>query len=241
MEPRREGVFYSLGRGRVVVRVGVGAYSRVEAHAPCGLVHAGGLIGGIDDPAAFLSVERATAELVWFRTGFVEYRLETCLPQGAALTRLAIRGEICSDAPGWSLDWPSDVVLRVNAVDVCTLRCDGDYGGRRGRHTPSWWPDEDTQFGKIREVVITDDGTTVDGLAASRVGIAQLGFGPELSFRFSVPPATGRGGGLNLFGADFGDSGEAMTVELDHGPSTGRRLPAPKKVLQLPHAENGEG
>jgi len=45
--------------------------------------------------------------------------------------------------PGTNADWPSDISLWVNDVKIGTWTSPGDYGDRRGVHTPRWWNSRD--------------------------------------------------------------------------------------------------
>ena len=77
----------------------VGAYSDVAVAPTCGLAGSEGLIGLMDDPASFYEPDRLAAQLVWFRAGFVEYRLPNRVPPGSSVFALAVSAEVCSEAP----------------------------------------------------------------------------------------------------------------------------------------------
>ena len=65
----------------VDVQMPIGGYSDFVVEPTCGLVSATGLIGFLDDPSAFYEPDRLTAQLLWFRAGYVEYRFPiACRP-----------------------------------------------------------------------------------------------------------------------------------------------------------------
>ena len=58
--------------------------------------------------------------------------------------------ELSSEVPGTSADWPSDITLAVNGVDVGTWTSPGDFGDKRGVYTPDWWKLKGSQYGKLK-------------------------------------------------------------------------------------------
>ncbi|MNY30715.1 hypothetical protein D3C86_1648380 [compost metagenome] len=82
----------------------------------------------------------------------------------------------------------------------------GDYGETRGKLTPEWWSSDVNQYGLLKVLRITDNGTYVDGQRLSDVCIHHLRVDPKYwTFRISAED-TGRGrGGLTLYGKGFGN------------------------------------
>ena len=58
----------------------------------------------------------STAQLLWFRAGYVEYRFPNRVPPGARVQSLQLTAEICSEAPLHDLDWPSDITVWINGI-----------------------------------------------------------------------------------------------------------------------------
>lgn len=95
----------------VEVSMPIGNYKRFEVQPTCGLASAGKFIGMIDDPRSFYEPEHVFAQILWFREGFVEYEFPNDVPFGAEATSLEVSVEVCSEAPEYDLDWPSDITL----------------------------------------------------------------------------------------------------------------------------------
>src|SRR5690625_494490 len=51
----------------------VGDYVHCEIEPTCGLLSDKGIIHILDDPRSFFEPERRNAQLIWFRSGFIEY------------------------------------------------------------------------------------------------------------------------------------------------------------------------
>ena len=203
----------------VDVQMPIGGFSDFVVEPTCGLVSSTGLIGFLDDPSAFYEPDRLTAQLLWFRAGYVEYRFPNRVPPGARVQSLQLTAEICSEAPLHDLDWPSDITVWINGTPLGDWTCPSDFGGQRGRLTPSWWEEKDSQFGVLKRWLVTDHGTTIDGIGLSTVEVASLGLahGDPIVVRIGVRPDAENVGGLNLFGRGI--------RELPPGPGTPPRVP----------------
>lgn len=194
--------------------MGVGHYYDIDVKAPCGLVSHQSYLGVEDNPAYFYGVNRLEAELIWFHAGHVEYRFPLDFKHNESVTRLVFSFEICSEAPGYNNIWPSDIVLAVNDIEVATIHSHGDYGGVRGTLNPSWWSDASTQYGLLHQLEISKTGCTVDQVTKSNVSIDKIDFTkPYVSLRFAVNEDAAFCGGLNLFGAKFGNHRQAIRME----------------------------
>jgi predicted transcriptional regulator len=194
----------------------VGLYSLVNPSPTCGLANAQQLIGYLDEPQSFLLPERASAQLLWMSSGFVEYLFANTLPTSYEITRIEISMEICSEAPDYENDHPSDITLWVNGAEVGTWLSPGDFGGKRGRLNPYWWGDKHTQFGSLKVWSITPEGSYIDGLAVSDVTIKDAMVAPQqpISVRIGNKPDADHVGGFNLFGREFGNYRQDLIVRL---------------------------
>ena len=196
----------------------VGAYSDVQVEPTCGLAGPDGLIGLMDDPTSFYEPERLEAQLIWFRSGHVEYRFPNRVPPGATIGALTISAEVCSEAPLHDADWPSDISVWVNDVHLGAWTCPGDFGGTRGRLTPSWWDDRDSQFGVLKRWRVHRDGATIDGVDLSAVTLADVGLraGQPIRIRLGVRPEAANVGGLNVFGRAFGNYPQDVGLRIEY-------------------------
>jgi predicted transcriptional regulator len=213
----------------------IGGFSDFEVEPTCGLAGTNGLIGYLDDPSSFYEPDRVRAQLLWFRAGYVEYRFPNRVPPGANVLSLQLTAEVCSEAPLHDPDWPSDISVWVNGIHLGEWTCPADFGGVRGRLTPSWWEEKDSQFGVLKRWRVTEAGTSIDGLDLSAVGVSALALrrSDPITVRIGVRSDAQHVGGINLFGREFGnypqDLGLRLEYELASGPVVA--APGPEPVL----------
>ena len=196
----------------------IGGYTDYDVSPTCGLASADQLIGFLDDPSSFDEPDRFSAQLLWFATGFIEYRFPNRLPPTAHPTALQVSAELCSEAPLHDDGWPSDITVTVNGIDIATWTSPGDFGGQRGRYTPTWWETKDTQFGVLKRWRVTQEGTSVDGVSLSDVTLADLSVAPgvPIRVRIGVRPDATHVGGLNLFGRRFGNYEQDLLLRVEY-------------------------
>lgn len=196
----------------------VGLYSEVEPKPTCGLAGAQGFIGYLDDPLAFYFPERAQAKVLWMAAGFVEYVFPNTLPQSVRIHRLDLSFEVSSETPGYNDDFPSDITVWINEVEIGTWRSPGDMGSQRGRLNPSWWRDDMNQYGFLKVFCVDERGTSIDGVLASNVTLAALEVRPwqPTRVRIGIKPNAENPGGFTLFGSGFGNYDEDITLRLHY-------------------------
>jgi predicted transcriptional regulator len=219
------GVEIDAAKDVVEVSMPVGNYKRVEVKPTCGLASDTKFIGMIDDPRSFFEPEHVFAQILWFKQGFVEYDFPNNLPHGSAATELEVSMEICSEAPEYALDWPSDITLWINSVEVGTWTSPGDFGGERGRHTPGWWSVDQTNFGLLKRWRVTPDGAFIDGEKLSKVTLEDLNLSEahHVELRLGVKADARNVGGLNLFGRKFGNYGQDILMRTKYAFRDGER------------------
>lgn len=210
--------FESVPEKAIDISMPIGAYVRFDVAPTCGLASDTSLIGIMDDPVSFLEPERLNAQILWFRCGFVEYQFPLRLPTGSVPQAVQLRMEICSEAPTHNDNWPSDVTLWINDVEVGTWTSPADFGGTRGALTPSWWVDADSQFGQLKRWEISKAGTFVDGVQVSDVQLDELRLSSQrwVTVRLGVKPDARHVGGINLFGRRFGNYPEDLTLRITY-------------------------
>lgn len=193
----------------------IGAYTDCSVTPTCGLASDTGNVGREDKPNFFYSAERVEAQLLWFSTGYVEYRFPA--PEaGRKIKQLSLSMEICSEAPNFREDWKSDITLWLNGVDCGTWTSPGDFGARRGRLTPDWWPDGNTQYGLLTTWSLSEDASRINGQVVSQTGLANIPLtdAPYLTVRIGNKPGARYQGGVNLFGAKFGDYPQDIVMSI---------------------------
>ncbi len=212
------------------LNIPIGTYVAFEAAPTCGLVSAAGSIGIMDDPISFYEMERVNAQLIWFSQGYLEYRLPNHLPPGARPSSMRLSMEMCSEAPHHDLNWPSDITLWINGIEIGTWTSPADFGGEPGRLTPAWWPLRNCQFGLLKEWYVNRQEAGIDGRRLSDVNLADLNLDQNnfISVRLGVKPDALNVGGLNLFGQNFGNYPQDMQLKifysLEHNNSAHQKI-----------------
>lgn len=207
------------------VSMPIGNFKRFSVKPTCGIASDSKYIGMIDEPRSFYEPEHVFAQILWFRQGFVEYDFPNNLPVGAQAQDLELSMEICSEAPEYDLDWPSDITLSINDVEIGTWTSPADFGGERGKLTPPWWPIEQTQFGVLKRWRVTPEGSFVDGGPVSGVKLADLGLEgrTHVGVRLEVKESARHVGGLNLFGRRFGNYAQDLVMRTRYEFREGER------------------
>ncbi len=202
---------------QIEVAMPLGLYTSCEVSAPCGLCSTAGIIGLLDVPDTFLDPARMGAGLIWFTRGYVEYQFPNNIKlMNGALTSMEFSVELSSEVPGTAADWPSDITVSVNKIDIGTWTSPGDYGDKRGVYTPDWWKLKGSQYGMLKSWRVTDDGTYVDGVKISPVSLKDLDIESHRSIRLRIGVRDGarHPGGINIFGRGFGNYDQDIVMRL---------------------------
>ena len=196
----------------------VGAYSSCQVTPTCGLCGPAGVIGNEDAEYCFYYPERMDAGILWTASGFVEYKFANGVPKKRRAKSVSVSMEICSEAPGYREDWKSDITVWINGMDCGTWTCPGDFGGRRGRLTPSFWPNGSTQYGIQTIWAVRKDGTYMNEKKVSDVTVEQLCLWEKsyVSVKIGNKPDAKYVGGFNLFGKGFGDYNQDIILTVEY-------------------------
>jgi predicted transcriptional regulator len=217
------------------VSMPIGLYTLANPSGTCGLANRDRIIGFVDIPQSFYDPSRASAQILWMADGFVEYTFPCTLPSSAELGRLELMMEICSEAPNYDLDYPSDITVWINGVEVGTWTSPADFGGRRGKLNPEWWIDHMTQYGAQKIWSIDADGSYVDGTKVSDVNFnrAMIVPGHPISVRIGIKPDAEHQGGFNLFGSGFGNYAQDLVMRIHYsGKRISVRHPGPPAAIE---------
>jgi predicted transcriptional regulator len=214
----------------VSVEVPVGMYTQVSAQPTCGLASRDRMIGVIDDPLAFTFPDRAKAEILWSGGGSVEYMFPNSLPFTTVIDSVELAMEISSEAPGYANDFPSDITIWINDVEIGTWMSPGDPGGERGRLNPAWWQDYMNQHGYYKVFSVGAEGAFVDGQKLSDVSIEAINVRPwqATKVRIGVKDDAKNQGGFSLFGRGFGSHETDLVFRIHHSYRGGNMQPAKK-------------
>lgn len=202
----------------VSIEMPVGAFVDCSIFPTCGLYTPNGVVGMEDKEYSFYLPERINAGLLWTSKGYVQYKFPNQLPAGRLPVSLSFAMEICSEAPGYAENWRSDITLWVNGIECATWCCPGDFGSRRGRLTPSLWPNGSTQYGIWIKWEIRGDGTYINGEQASKVRLSDIAISekPFVAMTIGNKKNARYEGGFNLFGKTFGDYPSDILMEIEY-------------------------
>lgn len=206
------------GESFIEIPMPVGNFTQFSVAPTCGLASDSSIIGELDDPSSFYEPMRTGAQLIWFHKGFLEYQFPNRIPQRSKISSLELTMEICSEAPLHNPNWPSDITVWVNDVEVGTWTSPGDFGGERGFLTPEWWPTHQTQYGLLKTWKISSHGTLLDGRGISDVTLDDLWDASQkgITVRIGVKDDATNVGGVNLFGKGFGNYQTDIVMRLGY-------------------------
>jgi len=207
------------GMSALTLQLPIGSYSSADGICPeCGLVSDHAWIGETNAPRAFYHPDRFRAQMLWFKSGELEYRFSLGEIDPGQVAFIEFSMEMSSNAPMYREDFKSDIHVSVNGVTLGTWVSPGDYGGRRGRLNPSWWSDTSSQFGLLKTWRVDARGSKLDGEALSGVCLADLNLQNQdyISLRVGVSADSEHVGGLNLFGDKFGDFAQGIVMRVGY-------------------------
>ena len=210
--------------------IGIGHYVDYKIMPTCGIVNETVIIGELDDPKYFAFPERINARLLWFSKGYVTYQLPNSLKSSEVCTELQIGMELASEAPGYTMHYPSDISFRVNGIPLGYFTSPGEFNDRRGIFTPAWWFRNLGQYGKLKLLTINDTGCFIDGLQISEKTIDELGIVPNGEITLTIEAAEDaiNQGGVSVFGKGFGDYDSGITAKMFYRAADKARM-APGK------------
>ncbi len=197
------------------VEMPIGIFNDCYATAPCGMCSPEHIIGYLDIADSFLNPERMKAGLLWCGTGWFEYKFpNNAISEARKVKKLEISLELSSETPGTNKNWPSDITMWINNVEIGTWVSPGDFGDKRGKFTPSWWKLEGSQYGLLKHWSVTDTGSFIDGVQISDITLADLNIPKHHSIRMKigVKEDAEHLGGMNIFGRNFGNYDQGIIL-----------------------------
>ncbi|MFV0344507.1 MAG: ArsR/SmtB family transcription factor [Anaerocolumna sp.] len=199
-----------------IINMPIGNFVDYYVEPTCGIVSEKGPIDEEDEPRCFYNPERTKAKLLWFGKGYVEYRFPNHIFTNKEVKQVEISMEICSEDHEYNFDYPSDITLWVNGLESGTYQCPSDFGGRRGKLNPSWWPDKNTQYGVLKTWKFNMEGSYLDDVKIFDTTIEeyQLAKNAFISVRIGIKEEANHIGGINLFGNSFGDYAQDIRMKI---------------------------
>lgn len=193
-----------------------GQYSGCDIRPTCGLANSQGLIGELDEPRYFASPARFTAGILWFTSGWIEYRFPNPVKTGEQIKELQFSIEVSSESPGAIVNYLSDISFYLNDCYLCTYCCPGEFKDRKGLVTPKWWIPEFAQYGRLKIIGVDQHNSYMDGMFGSDTTIDDiLKKDPtHLSLKICIPEKAKNVGGINIFGKEFGDYNSGIKLKI---------------------------
>jgi len=200
------------------INMPIGNYVDCHVEPTCGIVSDKSFIDTDDNPRGFYNTQRTEAQLIWFAKGYVEYRFPNGILLHANPLSVEVSLELCSEAPNYRNNWPSDITMWINGIAVGTWTSPGDLGGRRGRLNPPWWSDASTQYGLLKTWKVNSSGSYIDEMYVSPVTITQLKLKEKdyITVRIGIAEDAKNVGGVTIFGEKFGDYQQNIVMRIDY-------------------------
>ena len=192
----------------------VGHYTDYHIKPTCGLADQKDFIGNVDEPKYFMDSRRMNASILWFTSGYVEYKIPNLLQKENTLQQVDISMEVSSEFPFINDVWPSDITFSLNGIELGTWTSPGDFGDTRGKLNPDYWPDNLNQYGLLKTIRITDHGTYMDGDPISSISLSDIDGSLDIwDIRIEVKEDSQNVGGVTLFGKNFGNHEQDIVVK----------------------------
>lgn len=201
-----------------ILDIPIGSFTDCSVMPSCGMANEENIIEMDDTPGVFFSTEKAGAQIIWFASGYLEYKIPNYFLKEKEPVGLSFSMELCSEAPNYRNDWESDITFWVNGVEICTWVSPGDFGGHRGQLNPRWWPDISSQYGLLKTVRLNSYGAYLDENKMSSIRLSDLNIeqGDYFTLRIGIKPDAVNAGGINLFGEKFGNYQQNITVKFEY-------------------------
>lgn len=200
------------------IAIPIGQFTDHVVTPTCGMASTEQLIGIVDDPRYFSNPDSVGAGLLWFGQGFVEYTIPSYIfSQGNTIDSITISLELCSEFPGYKLDYPSDIHFYLDDVPLGYWTSPGDFGGKKGIYTPAWWT-SGTEFGLLKTICINSQGTYVDGNLMSHTTLDDLSinYKDNMRLKIAVPVDAANKGGITIFGKGFGNYDQDIQIQVNY-------------------------
>lgn len=163
--------------------------------------------------------ERFNAQLVYTPNGQITYRFSNQTAKLYPVLELSLTLELCSEAPYFDNNYLSDITFWINDKELATYTCTGDFGDRRGLLNPEWWSSANTQYGILLTLTVNGQGVFINGIkmpSKFTLNDLELAKGNKTEVRLGNKPTAVNVGGFNLFGRQFGDHPQDITLVMKY-------------------------
>ena len=159
---------------------------------------------------------RFDAGLIGIDNGSVTYEFSNAFAKQHKLLGLEFSLEVSSESPYFRNDWKSEILFSVCGIDVACYLSPGDFGGERGRLTPSWWDDRYSQYGLLVTLLIDHEGVRINGEPVkTSITVDDLPIQKNNRFSFGIRTDPNRkyAGGFNIFGKTYGNFAQDIVMK----------------------------
>lgn len=199
------------------VEMPVGNYTEANV-TECYLVGTEGFIFRENDYFAKLfTPERIHGQLFSFQLGSVSYNFPNLYRLYSDYNRISFSFEFCSEAPYYHLNWPSEITVWINDVEIATFLSPSDFGGRKGKYTPDFWIVNATQYGLLKTFSVDETGSYIDEHIKNKAvtfGDLHLDKKDFIKLTIGIKKDAKHQGGINIFGEKFGDYPQGIIMSL---------------------------
>jgi len=199
------------------VEMPIGLFTDFHVRAPCGLCSSSRIIGFLDMSDSFLNPERMAAQILWFSTGYVEYKFpNNSFYESRRIEKIEFCTEISSHTPGSAAECLTDVTLTINNVELGTWVLHADAEDGPGKYTPQWWNQPGSQHGKLTSWTVTSEGSFIGNEKISDVTLSDLSLQEHHSIKVkvSVKEDAQNPCGITLFGKNFGNYPQDLVLKI---------------------------
>ncbi len=201
----------------ITVDMPVGCYSKCEVSKAYMADESGFIFR--ENAAAYMlfTPDRIKGQLFSFLSGYVIYDFPNLFILNNQHRKLSFSFECCSEAPYYCENWPSDITIWINGIEIATFCSPGDFGGKRGNYTPSYWQINSTQFGLLKKFSIDDNGCYIDDILDNKKHCfdeLHLEKANKIELKIGIKEDAKHIGGINIFGKNFGNYPQDIVMTL---------------------------
>jgi predicted transcriptional regulator len=200
-------------KNNIDVEMPIGLFTDFHVTAPCGLCSAAHIIGFLDMSDTFLNPERMAAQVLWFTSGYVEYKF----PNNSFYeSRRISKIEFCAEISAQTHIWESDITLTINNVETGTWTSPAGSNDKHGSRLPQWWTQEGPQHGLLKSWTVTEYGSFIDKEKISGITISDLHLSEHhsIKIKLAVRDDAKNQGGIIIFGKCFGNYPQDLILKL---------------------------
>ncbi len=204
----------------IEISMPIGHFIDCEIYETCGLAGLEERIGKMDKIQNFYLPEKIQAHLIWAgKNSKLKYHFPMNIPPKSKIHSMEFSCELCSETKTHKADFPSDISLWINDIEVGMWTSPGDFGGKHGKFTPKYWRNINTQFGILTNWEINSDGTFLNEEKISEVNIEQIKFQENqhyISIKIGIKKDSKNVNGFNLFGSKFGNYDQDLLFKIHY-------------------------